>query len=50
MKDNADFLRKLDAIKSVPDNTYLASFDVKPLCKSILSSEAKNAMKELFEK
>ena len=29
VKDTIDFLRKLDTIKSVPDNAYLVSLDVK---------------------
>ena len=35
MEDTTDFLRKLDAIKSVPDNAYLVSLDVKSLYASI---------------
>ena len=33
MKDTTDLLRRLDAIKSVPDNAYVVSLDVKSLYK-----------------
>ena len=35
VKDTTDILRKLDAIKSVPDNAYFVSLDVKSLHTSI---------------
>ena len=39
VKDTNDFIRELDAIKSVPDNTYLASLDVKSSYASISFAE-----------
>ena len=40
VKDTTDFLRKLDAMKSVPEIAYLVSPDVKSLYASILNAEA----------
>ena len=39
MKDTTDFLLKLNAIKSVPDNGHLVSLDVKFLYTSIPNAE-----------
>ena len=50
MKGTTDFLRKLDAIKSVPDNAYLVSLDIKSLYTSIPNAERIKAVKESFDK
>ena len=50
MKDTNDFLRKLDAIKSVPDSAYFVTIDVKSLYTSIPSAEGTKAEKESFDK
>ena len=50
VNDTADFLRKLDAIKSVTDNAYLVSLDVKSLCTSVPNAEGIKAVKESFDK
>ena len=47
---STDFLLKLDAIKSVPDNAYLVSLDVKSLYTSIPNAEGIEAVKESFDK
>ena len=45
MKHTADFLLKLDAIKSLPDNAYLASLDVKSFYTNIPNAEGIKAVK-----
>ena len=52
VKDTNDFLRKLDAIKYVPDNAYLVSLDVKSLYPSIPNPNAEGikAVKDSFDK
>ena len=45
VKHTADFLLKLDAIKSLPDNAYLASLDVKSLYTNIPNAEGIKAVK-----
>ena len=50
VKDTNDFLRKLDAIKYVPDNAYLVSLDVKSLYPSIPNAEGIKAVKDSFDK
>ena len=50
MKDSNNFLRKLDLVKSVPDNTYFISFDVKSLYTSIPNAEGTKTIKKSFEK
>ena len=49
VNNTADFLRKLDAIKSVTDNAYLVSLDVKSLCISVPNAEGIKAVKESFD-
>ena len=39
VKDTSDFLRKLNAVESVPDNPYLVSLDVKSLYTSVSNAE-----------
>ena len=46
MKDNTDFLRKLGAIKPVPDKANLVSLGVKSLYKNIPNAEGIKAVKE----
>ena len=48
MKNTNDFLRKRNAIKSVPDNAYLVSVDVKSLYTSIPNAEGTKAVKASF--
>ena len=50
VKDATGFLCKLNAIKSVPDNAYLVSLDVKPLYTSITKAEGIKTVKESFDK
>ena len=50
VKDTTDFLRKLEAIKSVSDNAYLVSPDVKPFYIGIPNAERIKAVKESFDK
>ena len=50
MKDSNNFLCKLDLVKSVPDNTYFISFDVKALYTSIPNAEGTETIKKSFEK
>ena len=45
MKHTADFLLKLDAIKSLPDNAYLAFLDVKSLYTNIPNAQGIKAVK-----
>ena len=49
VKDTSDFLRKLNTIKTVPDNSYLVSLDVKSLYTSIPNSEGVKAVKKSFD-
>ena len=50
MKGTTDFLRKLDATKSVPDNAYLVSLDIKFLYTNIPNADGVKAIKESFDK
>ena len=50
VKDTTDFLCKLDPIKSVPDNAYLVSLDVKSLYTSIQTKKGIKAVKKSFDK
>ena len=51
VKGTTDFLRELeDAKKSVLDNNYLVSLDVKSLYTSTLNAEGIKAVKESFDK
>ena len=50
MKGTTDFLRKLDAMKSVPDNAYLVSLDIKFLYTNIPNADGVKAIKESFDK
>ena len=50
MKNTNDFLRRRNAIKSVPDNAYLVSVDVKSLYTSIPNAERTKAVKASFGK
>ena len=50
LKDTTYFLRKLDAVKSVPDNTYLVSLDVKSLYTSLSNGKERNTIKVSFDK
>ena len=50
MSGTTGFLRNLDAIKSVPDNAYLVSLEVKSLHTSIPNAEGIKAVKESFDK
>ena len=46
MKDTTGYLRKLNAIKSVPDNVYLVALNAKSLYTSIPNAEGINSAKE----
>ena len=50
MKNTNDFLRKRNAIKSVPDNAYLVSVDVRSLYTSIPNAEGTKTVKASFSK
>ena len=49
LKDTTDILRKLDAIKSIPDNSYLVFLDFKFLYTSIPNAEVIKVVKESFD-
>ena len=50
VKDFTDFLGELDAMKSVSDNTYMVSLDVKSLYTAIPNAEGIKALGESFDK
>ena len=50
VKDSNDFLHELAPIKSVPDNAYLVSLDVKTLYTSIPNTEERKSVKQSFNK
>ena len=45
VKDTSDFMSKLKALETVPDNSYLVSLDVKSLYTNIPNSEGIKAVK-----
>ena len=49
VKDTSDFLQKLNAIESVPDNYYLVSLDLKSLYKSITNVEGIKTVKKSLD-
>ena len=49
IKGTSDFLRKLEPITKVPENSYLATLDVKSLYTSIPNSEGIKAVKTSHE-
>ena len=50
VQDTTDFLRKINQINFVPDNSYLVSVDVKSLYTNIPNSEGMKAVKMSLEK
>ena len=50
VKDTTDVLGKLDTIKSVPDNAYLVSLDVKFFYTSVPNGNRIKTLKESFNK
>ena len=49
VKVKSDFLRKINAVEFVPDNSYLVSLDVQSLYKSIPNAEGIKAVKKSLE-
>ena len=49
VKDTNDFLQKLNAVESVPDNSYLVPLDVKPLYTSNPNAEGIKAVKKSLD-
>ena len=50
VQDTTDFLRKINQIDFAPDNSYLASLDVKPLYTNIPNAEGIKSVKTSLEK
>ena len=50
VQDKTDFLRKINQIDFVPDNSYLVSLDVKPLYTNIPNAEGLKSVKTSLEK
>ena len=48
IQNTSDFLRKINKIEKIPDNSYLVSLDVRSLYTSILDSEGIKAVKNIF--
>ena len=49
VQDTTDFLRKINQIELVPDNSYLVSLDVKSLYTNILNTEGTKSVKASLE-
>ena len=49
-KDTQDFLNKLEKVKDIPQESLLATLDVKSLYTSITNNEDIKAVKEPYEK
>ena len=49
VKDTSDFLRNINAVEFVPDNSYLVSLDVKSLYKSIPNTECIKTVKKSLD-
>ena len=50
VKDTNDFINKINAVKSVPKNSYLVTMDVRSLYTNIPNAEGISAVKRAFDK
>ena len=50
IKDTTDFIKKLDTIKTAPDNCYLVTMDVRSLYTNIPHTEGINAVKSFMNR
>ena len=48
VKDTKDFINKINAVKSVPKNSYLVTMDVRPLYTNIPNAEGISAVNRAF--
>ena len=48
VKDTNDFINKINAVKSVPKNSYLVTMDVRSLYTNIPNAEGISAVKRAF--
>ena len=49
VKDTNDFINKINAVKSVPKNSYLVTMDVRSLYTNIPNAEGMSAVKRAFD-
>ena len=49
VKDTNDFINKINAVKSVPKNSYLVTMDVRSLYTNIPNAEGISAVKRAFD-